>query len=98
MKILQVRGRGVYKDPNKKLPYEFKSINGYDLIIGSLLFLSKDSPSPRFKANIFYNYDIRTGRAIVPDNLKYIIKKLDFLLKGKTLNTNNRIVDITDED
>ena len=94
----QARGRGVYKDPNKKLPYEFKNINGYDLYIGSLLFLSKDSPSPRFKANMFFNYDLRSGRAVIPDKFKYMLKKLDYMLKGKTVNSNNAIIDITDED
>ena len=83
---MQSRGNGVNRGNKTQFPESTKTIKGQDLIIGSLLFLTKTAPSPRFRTNIFMDYNIWTGKLQVPDHIARSASKLDTLLQGKIVN------------
>jgi len=97
---LQSRGNGVKRGTKKQFPESTKTIKGHDLVLGSLLFLTKAAPSPRFRANIFLDYDVNTGKLNVPDDINRTVTKLDLMLQGKTTNTvmQDLVLDVPDED
>jgi len=80
----QSRGNGVKRGKSSQFPESTRTLKGQDLAIGSLLFLAKNAPSPRFRSNLFMNYDLRTGRLLIDDKMRKKIEKLDILLLGKT--------------
>lgn len=94
MKIMQSRGNGVKRGSKSQFPEPTKTLKGQDLILGSLLFLSKVAPSPRFKANMFFKYDVPTGRPIIPADLAETVAKLDVLLKGKNVNIDPDAIEV----
>lgn len=65
-----------------QFPESTKTLRGHDLYLGSLLFLNKTAPSPRFRANLYLDYNVHTGRLIIPPELEKTLKKLDTLLMG----------------
>ena len=75
-----------------QFPESTRTLRGHDLWLGSLLYLSKNAPSPRFRANLFMRYDMKTGKLLIPDDLQQSIDKLDRMLLGKELN-NKRILE-----
>lgn len=94
---MQSRGNGVRKGKTNKFPLSTRSIKGHDLYLGSLLFLTKSAPSPRFRSNPFLNYDINSGKLIIPDNIEKTIKKLDSLLTGRIVNNKIEIMDLEED-
>ena len=54
----QSRGNGVRRGGKNQLPEATKTLKGDDLSFGTLLFLGKTAPSPRFKINVFVKYAI----------------------------------------
>jgi hypothetical protein len=84
LKILQSRGNGVRRGTKSQFPESTKTLKGHDIFLGSMLFLNKKAPTPRFKMNLYTHYDVNTGRLIIPDDIKETIDKLDVLLRGKT--------------
>jgi hypothetical protein len=89
----QSRGNGVKRGTKSQFPDSTKTIKGQDLVMGSLLFLTKTAPSPRFRANVFLKYSPETGKLIIPDDLARSIAKLDTLLQGKMENSNIKLLD-----
>jgi hypothetical protein len=83
LKIMQSRGNGVNRGAKSQFPANTRFIKGQDPLIGSLLYLGKKSPSPRFKANIFMDYDIKSGKINIDDNLIEIADELDKMLMGR---------------
>lgn len=93
----QSRGNGVRRGSKTQFPESTKTIKGQDLVLGSLLFLSKVAPSPRFKVNMFFNYDTKTGRPLITDDIDNTVKKLDTLLRGKQVDIGDiEVFDIED--
>ena len=90
---MQSRGNGVKRGTKSQFPESTKTVKGQDLVMGSLLFLTKTAPSPRFRANVFLQYSQDTGRLIIPEDLARSIAKLDTLLQGKMKNSNIRLLD-----
>lgn len=90
---MQSRGLGVKRGNNKQFPQACQSLRAHDLYLGSLLFLTKQAPSPRFRFNMFMNYDIKTGKLIIPDDIERILQKLDIYLTGRTENTKIEILE-----
>lgn len=68
------------------MPESAKTLKGDDLGFGSLLFLGKEAPSPRFKSNIFMEYDINTGKILHSEQKKRTLSKLNNLLQGRDMN------------
>ena len=96
---MQSRGNGVKRGKKSVIPDNALSLKGGDLGFGSLLFLGKNLPSPRFKMNMFVDYDIASGKINYPDDIKQAITKLSVLLQG--LTDNNNILDsvfVNDDD
>lgn len=89
----QSRGNGVRRATKLQIPENVLTLNGYDLYLGSLLFLTKAVPSPRFRSNLYMQYNISTGKLIVPDDIQKTINKLETLLKGRTDNTKIQLLD-----
>lgn len=90
----QSRGNGVKRGTKSQFPESTKTIKGQDLYLGSVLFLTKTAPSPRFRSNMFLKYNVATGRLIIPDDIAIAISKLDILLQGKVdENTNVNLLD-----
>lgn len=92
----QSRGNGVKRGGNQQLPPDTKTLRGHDLYLGSLLFLTKHAPSPRFRANLYLDYDIYTGKIKIPEDITRIINKLDLMLTGRLENNHAQI--LTEED
>ena len=84
----QSRGNGVTRAAKATIPEAAKNINGPDLMFGSLLFLGKNVPSPRFKLNMFARYNLATGKIITPPELSKPVAKLTKLLT-KRLGDND---------
>lgn len=89
----QSRGNGVRRAKTTQIPENVLTLNGYDLYLGSLLFLTKAIPSPRFRSNLYMQYDINTGKLIIPPKIQKTIDKLETLLRGKTENAKIQLLD-----
>jgi len=85
---LQSRGNGVRKGAKKNLPESAATIKGGDLGFGSLLYLPKSAPSPRFKLNPYLNYNKWTGKIEFPDDINASIEILNDMLKSNTPKFN----------
>lgn len=92
----QSRGDGVKKGKNSQLPPAVKSIRGHDIYLGSVLYLGKSAPSPRFRSNLYLDYNIYTGKIKVPEYLKKELAKLDNLLVTHTDNVNINLLEEND--
>ena len=64
------------------MPESAKYLRAGDLGFGSLLFLGKNLPSPRFKMNMYMDYDVNTGKVRYPDDIRKALKALNELLQG----------------
>jgi hypothetical protein len=83
---LQSRGAGVKRGKQNQFPEATKTLRGYALYIGSILFLNKKAPSPMFRSNLFMDYDLWTGRLTIPSAINETILHLDNMLKGRLEN------------
>ena len=98
LKILQSRGNGVKRGSNTQFPEHTRTLKGNDLGFGSLLFITKSAPSPRFRINIYVVLDWYTGK-IDDSKQSKTISKLDNKLRGKIdSNTNIDYIDCEDVD
>ena len=79
----QSNGVGVKRAKTSSLPESMRFIRGTDLYVGSVLFLLKSSNSPRYKKNIYMDYDENTGRVILSKEMTDKTNKLDKLLTSK---------------
>jgi len=79
----QSNGVGVKRAKTSSLPESMRFIRGTDLYVGSILFLLKSSNSPRYKKNIYMDYNENTGRVIMSNDMVHITTKLDKLLTSK---------------
>lgn len=89
---MQNRGNGVRRGGKTQLPETSRSLKASDLGFGSLLFLGKNLPSPRFKQNLYLNYDIMSGKIKHNRTLTKRISMLDKLLSGREVD-NTKIID-----
>jgi len=85
---LQSRGNGVKRGQKSTIPEAAKTLKGGDLGFGSLLFLGKNLPSPRFKMNMFMDYNVASGKIRYPSDIKRALTKLNSLLQGIEPNSN----------
>jgi len=92
LKILQSRGQGVRRGTNSQFPESTKTLKAYDLVLGSLLFLTKVAPSGRFRINIFADYSIDSGKINITKALKRTVSKLSKLLLGR-VSSDKLVVD-----
>jgi len=90
LKILQNRGNGVRRGKNNQLPETARTLKAGDLGFGTLLFLGKNLPSPRFKMNVYLQYDILKGKIKHNRTLNKRLKSLDKLLSGR--ETDNKFI------
>ena len=88
----QEQGNGVNVAKGAQFPEETRTLRGYDLWLGSLLFLSKSAPSPKFRLNMFMNYSVHTDKLLIPEKLKPTLDHLDKLLLGKEQH-NKKIIE-----
>lgn len=97
---MQSRGSGVRRGKNNQFPEATKTLKGHDLCLGSLLFLNKAAPSPRFRSNLYMKYDLMSGRIKLSDTDNQMIEELDTLLRGRFENPDLELpednVDISD--
>lgn len=77
----QSRGSGVNRNKKNPFPESAKSLHAGDCGAGSLLYLRKKLPSPRFRINPYLNYDVGTGKIQHPAEIKEHINHLDNELK-----------------
>lgn len=96
LKIMQSRGNGVKRGSKTQFPESTKTLKGHDLYLGSLLFLTKTAPSPRFRANLYMNYDVNSGRLIIPKDIERSIEKLDIMLRGRMENAKIETFEVED--
>lgn len=97
----QNRGDGVRKGGDEKLPAANKTLKANYLLIGSLLYLGKSAPTPILKMNLWANFDLVTGKIIVPKELEETLSRLDNVLKGvkeKPANFKDFDIDEIDEE
>lgn len=89
----QSRGNGVNRSSKSVFPEHTKTIKGHDIYLGSILFLNKDAPSPRFRSNLYMDYDIYTGKILIDKKTDYLLKNLDKKLRGKIENNKINIIE-----
>jgi hypothetical protein len=94
----QARGSGVRKGSKNQMPESAKTLKGDDLGFGSLLFLGKEAPSPRFKINLFMDYNISTGKINQTNQKKRTLNKLNNLLQGRDVNTDLIEAELVNDD
>jgi len=88
----QSQGNGVKRGSGSQFPESTKTLRGQDLWLGSLLYLGKSAPSPRFRANLYMDYDLRTGNLKMEPEIKTKVAYLDTMLRGK-IEKNQNILD-----
>lgn len=94
----QSRGRGVERGSATEFPESTRTLKAQDIQIGSILFLGKKAPSPRFKANPFMDYDTYTGKIYTPEHVTRWSAKLDDLLRGKVSDDSIIMDEIIEDD
>lgn len=94
----QSRGDGVKASINSKTPEAMKTIAGSHMIIGSILFLSKQAQSGLNKANVYSKYNKNTGRYIIDSRLQSIISKVDSKLQGKLPEVFNQSLILSNDE
>lgn len=94
---MQSRGNGVKRGTKSQFPDSTKTLKGHDLCLGSLLFLTKAAPSPRFRINPYLDYSHESGRLIIPPEINTAISKLDTLLRGRVEDARIETHDITED-
>jgi len=74
----QNQGQGVKKSKDNNFPKSTRRIHGEDPYIGSILYISKKAPSPRFKINPYAKIN-EEGKFVFDKKTKQAIKKLNKL-------------------
>lgn len=80
----QNRGEGVRRGGKTTFPESVRTLSGFMLTFGSLLYLTKTAPTPTLRANLWINIDPKTGKIVIPDHIEPSVKKLDNILRGLT--------------
>lgn len=94
---LQERGQNVTKSKNSVFPASSRFITGSDLYMGSILYLTKKSPTPKLHINPYVTLDVVTGRFTPTEEMKTTIKALDDRLV-KSIGTNAKVNDSLESD
>jgi len=94
----QNRGRGVERDKNASFPAFSRNLHAEDLYIGNILYLTKKSPSPRFRINPFVKVDIESGKILLDDEMKERLTLLETMLEGKFQDDNILEKEVLDTD
>ena len=76
-------GSGVKRSKNNSFPYATRTLHAEDLNMGNLLFLSKKTPTPRFRVNPYIDVDFNTGKIILTKKKKKTLNILEEMLSGK---------------
>lgn len=92
----QSRGIGVKKGSKTQFPFNTRTIKADDIFLGSMLYMSKAAPSPRFRANIFMDYDTYSGKINIDEDTKRKLDKLDKLLTGQVKEDDIEITEVDD--
>jgi len=74
----QNQGQGVKKSKDNNFPKSTRRIHGEDPYIGSILYITKKAPSPRFKINPYAKIN-EEGKFVFDKKTKQAIKKLNKL-------------------
>lgn len=90
---MQSRGDGPKRNKIAQFPESTKTLRGHDLLLGSLLFLNKSAPSPRFRTNLYLDYNVYSGRLVIPDDLDRTLVKLDSMLMGRETNKEIEVLE-----
>lgn len=85
---LQERGKGVSRGTNNQFPINTRVITGPDLYIGSVLFLPKNTPTPKVRINPFAKFT-PTGRINPTPEQKYKLDLLDNMFAGRIVSDAN---------
>lgn len=96
LKIMQSRGNGVNRGAKSQFPANTRFIKGQDPLIGSLLYLAKKSPSPRFKANIFMDYSVNSGKVKIAQEDIEIAEVIDKMLMGRVDENDESYAEIAE--
>lgn len=78
----QNRGDGVRKGGDEKFPIANRTLKAVDIVYGSPLYLGKLAPTPTLKMNLWAQFDLETGKIIIPEHLEPSVRWLDSILKG----------------
>ena len=92
----QSRGNGVNRGAKSQFPANTRFIKGQDPLIGSLLYLAKKSPSPRFKANIFMDYSVNSGKVKIAQEDIEIAEVIDKMLMGRVDENDESYAEIAE--
>lgn len=92
----QSRGDGVFKPKKARLPESSKYLHGSTVFVGSFLFITKNTPCGDYRANVFLDYSVSSGRINITKHMMEVINALDAKLQGKkeiTYSDNEVIYD-----
>lgn len=93
---MQSRGSGPKRNSTAQFPEHTKTLRGNQLVIGSLLNLTKSAPSPVFRINPYLQYNIYNGMINIDPDIQKSVEVLDKLLLGRLDNENVEILDNDD--
>lgn len=79
----QNRGEGVRRGGKTSFPDSIKTLAGYMLSFGSLLYLIKTAPSPSLRGNPWMELD-DIGHIVIKNEIKPTIDELDKIFRGIT--------------
>jgi len=85
---MQSKGKGVQRGNKSQFPETVRTLRGEDLVFGSILFLTKPAPTPRYRFNLFVKYSTTSGKFEIPADLQRTINKLDHQL-GQSSDTEH---------
>ena len=95
----QNRGQGVKRAKNNTFPQSTRTIHADDIILGSILYVSKKAPTPRLKINPYINIDLTSGRVLLSKVEERLVDKVNRMLQGKFLDNKflDNIIETEDE-
>lgn len=79
----QSRGDGVAKPKKARLPESSKYLHGSTVFVGSFLFITKNTPCGDYRANVFLDFSVGSGRINITNHMLEVINTLDAKLQGK---------------
>jgi len=82
----QNRGEGVKRSKNNAFPAFMRTIHAEDLILGSILYISKKAPTPRLRMNPTIKINKLTNRIETSEKQDKTIEKLDAMLNARFID------------
>jgi len=79
----QSTGLGVRRGGKTPFPENTRTLRSDDILFGTMSYLGKTAPTPRFRFNTYVSYNMHSGKINKPSYLTPTLDKLSLMLDGR---------------